>query len=96
MEVDYTNIPDFYLSQNYPNPFNPSTSIDFNIPEKTFVGLVLYDVTGKEIKKIIEHEMEAGYHSVRLSSEGISSGIYFYRMITGSGNTAVNKLTLIK
>lgn len=96
IEVDYINKFDFYLSQNYPNPYNPATKIDFNIPEKTFVRIILYDVTGREIKKIIDQEMEAGNYSVSLSSEGLSSGVYFYKMITGSGYTAVNKLTIIK
>ena len=96
IEVDYINKFDFYLSQNYPNPYNPATNIDFNIPEKTFVRIILYDVTGREIKKIIDQEMEAGNYSVSLSSEGLSSGVYFYKMITGSGYTAVNKLTIIK
>ncbi|MEP0861015.1 MAG: T9SS type A sorting domain-containing protein, partial [Ignavibacterium sp.] len=96
IEVDYINKLNFYLSQNYPNPFNPTTNIDFNLPEKTFVKIILYDITGREIKKIKEQEMEAGYYSVMLTSEGISSGVYFYKMITGSGFTVVNKLTIIK
>jgi photosystem II stability/assembly factor-like uncharacterized protein len=96
IDVEYVNNLDFYLAQNYPNPFNPYTNIDFNIPVKTFVRIILSDVTGKEMKKILSQEMEAGYYSVRFNSDGISSGVYFYKMITSSGYTAVNKLTIIK
>uniref|UniRef100_A0A7V2ZHI1 T9SS type A sorting domain-containing protein n=1 Tax=Ignavibacterium album TaxID=591197 RepID=A0A7V2ZHI1_9BACT len=96
VEVEYINKFDFYLSPNYPNPFNPSTKIDFNLTEKTFVRITLYDITGREIKKIIDEEMEAGNYTVSLNSEGIGSGVYFYEMITGSGFTAVNKLTILK
>lgn len=95
-EVDYINKSDFYLAQNYPNPFNPATNINFRIPEKTFVRMILYDVTGREIRKFVEKEMEEGYYSIQLNSNGISSGVYFYKMITSSGFTAVNKLTIMK
>ncbi len=96
IEVKYKSNHNFYLSQNYPNPFNPYTNIDFNIPDKTLVRIILYDATGREITKIIDQEMETGHYSVKLGSEGLSSGIYFYKMVTGSGYTAVNKLTIIK
>jgi photosystem II stability/assembly factor-like uncharacterized protein len=96
LEVKYISNFDLFLSHNYPNPFNPNTTIEYIIPERTFVKIILYDVTGREIKKIVEEEKEAGHHSVQLNLGGIGSGIYFYKMITGSGYTPVKKLSIIK
>lgn len=94
--IDYLHKIDFNLSQNFPNPFNPSTKINFSVPLKTFVKIILYDVTGSEIRRIIEQEMDVGSYEVQLNSKGISSGVYYYKMITSSGFTAVNKLIIIK
>jgi len=79
-------IPDkFNLGQNYPNPFNPSTSIDFNLPNDETVLLTIYDVTGKEIQKLLNNVFyKAGYHTVKFNASGIASGIYFYRIKAGN------------
>jgi photosystem II stability/assembly factor-like uncharacterized protein len=94
--IDYLHKIDFSLSQNFPNPFNPSTKINFSVPLKTFVKIILYDVTGREVKSIIEQEMDEGNYELQLNSNGISSGVYYYKMITSSGFNAVNKLIIIK
>ncbi len=87
---------DYYLSQNYPNPFNPETNIDYIIPEETLVNISLYDITAKKIKELINERKQPGYYTIKLKGGELSSGIYFYRLITGSGYTAVNKLTILK
>ena len=52
------NIPyNFSLSQNYPNPFNPSTQIDFDIPNSSFVKLNVYDALGKELEQLVNEEL---------------------------------------
>ena len=55
----------FSLSQNYPNPFNPSTTINFSLPQKSDVKLVVYDILGKEIKTILNDEKEAGSYHIK-------------------------------
>ncbi len=81
-------IPDNYdLSQNYPNPFNPSTKIKFTIPKTDFVSLKIYDILGKEVYTLISQKMSAGiytvdWNSIDYSGDYVSSGAYFYRMIT--------------
>jgi len=87
---------DFTLYQNFPNPFNPNTNITFEIPFQIEVKIILYDVTGQEIKTITNQKYEAGFHSVVLNADDLSSGVYLYRMTTLSGYTAVKKLTIIK
>ncbi|MBK7378534.1 MAG: T9SS type A sorting domain-containing protein [Ignavibacteriales bacterium] len=86
----------FTLIQNYPNPFNPITKITFEIPFQTEVRITLYDITGQEIKTLTNQKYEAGFHSVVINADDLSSGVYLYRMTTLSGYTAVKKLTIIK
>lgn len=74
----------FHLSQNYPNPFNPTTNIDFALPVDTKVSIILYDITGKQIKSILNQILNPGYHTICLNVSDLSTGIYFYRMVTGN------------
>ncbi|MCK6614688.1 MAG: immune inhibitor A [Ignavibacteriaceae bacterium] len=85
----------FELLGNYPNPFNPETSIRFSLPEAGSVSLIVYDVNGNEIKKLIEGRMEAGYHSVPFNSGGLASGVYIYKLTSGS-SLAVKKMILMR
>ena len=83
IEIDIS--PDkFELYQNYPNPFNPSTTIKYSIPEKSFVSLKVYDILGNEITTLVNKEQPIGYHYVDFYAPALSSGIYFYRLKTGS------------
>lgn len=74
----------FKLFQNYPNPFNPITKINFSVPKNVFVKLKVYDITGKEISVLVNEEKSAGYYSYEFSGKNLSSGIYFYKLITDS------------
>ena len=80
---------DYSLSQNYPNPFNPETEIRFSIPEENEVSIVIYDIIGKEVNRIVHSFMKPGIHKVvwdGTSSTGaqVGSGIYFYRIDAGN------------
>lgn len=85
----------FELYQNYPNPFNSQTTIKFEIPEKDFVILKLYDLTGNEIKTLINEELDRGKYSIALDANQLASGVYFYTMQTKSFK-ATKKLVLVK
>jgi hypothetical protein len=74
----------FTLSQNYPNPFNPSTVIRYGLPQRSHVGLELFNPLGQRVAVLVDGEKEAGYHSVTLESRGLASGIYFYRLQVGN------------
>jgi hypothetical protein len=90
------SIPTKYdLGQNYPNPFNPSTTIYFQLPEKKHVSLKIYDVQGTLVTTLVDGEMEAGYHSAQWNAGGYASGVYFYRISTGSF-VATKRLLLLK
>jgi hypothetical protein len=66
----------FQLQQNYPNPFNPATEIRFDLPETAQVQLSIFDVTGREVARLVEETMEAGSHQVSWSAGNLSSGVY--------------------
>ena len=91
-----SHVPDQYLlHQNYPNPFNPVTSITYELPLKSHVQLAIYDLTGKEVIKLVNEFKDSGKHGVKWNGSRISSGIYFYVLDTPS-NKLVKKLVLIK
>jgi hypothetical protein len=79
-------IPKSYaLYQNYPNPFNPSTTIEFDIPERTNVKLVIiYDILGREVETLIDKELEPGKYKINFTATNLPSGVYFYRLQAGN------------
>ena len=85
----------YKLDQNYPNPFNPSTTIRFALPQSTKVKITLYNILGEEVKTIIEQNFDAGLHELNINSEGLSAGVYIYRLQTDAF-TAVKKMMLFK
>jgi probable HAF family extracellular repeat protein len=92
----------FVLQQNYPNPFNPSTTIRYSIPASlnpskggTLVTLKVYDVLGNEVALLVNEELSAGLYEVEFSSNGLSSGIYFYKLQVDSF-TETRKMILIR
>lgn len=98
--VNITNetgsIPQGYtLSQNYPNPFNPVTKIRYELPNNGNVELTVFDMSGKEITKLVSNFQNAGVYSVEFDGTGLSSGVYFYRL-KASGFTDTKKMILIK
>jgi lysophospholipase L1-like esterase len=94
--IDYHNSPSNYdLGQNYPNPFNPSTSIRFQIPEREFVSLKIYNSLGKKVATLVNEEKGPGKYKITWNASDLPSGIYFYRIIT-AGYTETKKMLLLK
>lgn len=94
---------DFVLLQNYPNPFNPSTNIKFALPIEGFVTLRIYDLTGREIARLINNSYyPIGIFSYTLDASGynLASGVYIYKLDVSSQNYAVyseiKKMVLVK
>ena len=86
---------EFSLEQNYPNPFNPSTIISYQLASNSKVDLKIFDLLGREVKTLINQNLEAGIHSVTFSATDLPSGIYFYKLTAGSF-TQTKKMTLVK
>ncbi|MHB1685953.1 MAG: T9SS type A sorting domain-containing protein [Ignavibacteriaceae bacterium] len=85
----------FSLQQNYPNPFNPTTTINYSVPQNSFVTIKVYDVLGKEITTLVNHETRSGNYSVEFNASKFTSGVYYYRMQAGNF-TETKKLIVLK
>lgn len=83
------------LNQNYPNPFNPTTHIGFQISDRGFVSLKVFDVLGEEITTILNEEKSVGSYEVEFDASNLPSGIYFYQLKTGN-YIQTKKLLLLK
>ncbi|MFN3872851.1 MAG: T9SS type A sorting domain-containing protein [Ignavibacterium sp.] len=106
----YTGPKEYKLEQNYPNPFNPKTKIRYSIAstplslgEGLGVRLIVYDILGNEVTTLVNEEKEPGYYEVEFNAEGLSSGIYFYRLqsdntsiSTGQSYTQTRKMILLR
>lgn len=74
----------FGLDQNYPNPFNPATIISYEIRSAGQVTLRVYDVLGREVATLVDGYQGAGTHTSTFDGARLSSGVYFYRLQSGS------------
>ncbi len=86
----------YKLFQNYPNPFNSTTMITYAVPEKTFIKLNIYDITGRLIKQLVNNEQTTGYYSLAENLEELSSGIYLYTLLSNDKIINTKKLILVK
>jgi subtilisin-like proprotein convertase family protein len=86
---------EFKLSQNYPNPFNPLTKISYAIPVKGFVTMKVYDIMGKEVASLVNEVKDAGNYSVDFNGTNLSSGVYFYKLVSGKSSD-VKKMMIVK
>jgi hypothetical protein len=90
----------FALFQNYPNPFNPSTRIRFHVPVQSRVSIVMFDMTGREVRTVVSGDFSPGAYEKALDARDLASGVYVYRMTTqpsaGDAFVAVRKLVLVK
>jgi len=79
--VEEEGLPTEYsISQNYPNPFNPTTKLKFGLPQSSKTKLIVYDLLGRELKTLINSELEAGYHEINFDATNLPSGVYLYRI----------------
>ncbi|HTK80704.1 MAG TPA: T9SS type A sorting domain-containing protein [Bacteroidota bacterium] len=75
----------FSLEQNYPNPFNPLTTIRYSIPSDSRITLVVYNLLGEEVARIVDEVQHAGLHEATWpGADGTPSGVYYYRLTAGS------------
>jgi hypothetical protein len=85
LDVKETGVPlAFALEQNYPNPFNPATRIPFSVRGSGFVSLKVYDILGREVRTIVNENLQSGSYEVTFNAEGLASGVYFYRLQAGN------------
>jgi len=74
----------FRLEQNYPNPFNPTTNIVYDVPSQSRVTLTVLDVLGRELAVLVDQVQSPGRYKAIFDASGLASGVYFYRLASGS------------
>ena len=90
----------FVVAQNYPNPFNHRTVINYRLPSRSNEELMIYNIAGQRVRKLVSQNQNAGFHSINWDGtndlgQSVSSGIYFYRF-TSERTTGLNKMILMK
>ena len=83
------------LMQNYPNPFNLSTLIKYELLQQSQVTIAIYDILGRKVSTLEDAVQPAGYHELIWNAEGLSSGMYFYKLQAGD-YFETKKMMLIK
>jgi len=73
-----------HLEQNYPNPFNPTTNIRFSVPRQSHVTLKVFDMLGREVATLANEVKPPGAYAISWDAKGVSSGLYFYRIVAGA------------
>lgn len=90
--LEEVKLPTSYeLSQNYPNPFNSETIIQYQLPKDGQVSLIVYNMIGQEVKKLVDEHQKAGYHKVvwdgiERNGGKIGSGVYFIKLRVNNFN----------
>ena len=99
--ADGNAIPETYaVHQNYPNPFNPTTTLHYDLPEDSYVNIIIYDLMGHSIKRLLNDEQIAGYRSIHWNAtndygQPVSAGMYIYTIQAGDFRQT-KKMVLLK
>lgn len=90
----------FKLAQNYPNPlraaaFAAATTIEFELAKPSHVLVTVYDISGREVAKLLDREMAAGKWQIPFAGKALPAGAYFYQLKAGDF-TATRKMILVR
>lgn len=83
------------LTGNFPNPFNPTTRISYTVRETQYVQISVWDLSGQQVRVLVDQTLSPGYHEVTFDAEGLPSGTYFVRLSTSEG-TRTHQMVLMK
>jgi len=84
------------LSPAYPNPFNPATTISVALPEVAELRVTVYNMRGQEVAQLAAGEYQAGNHQLTFDAQGLATGVYLVQAQTDFGNSAIQKVMLMK
>ncbi|MDE3059238.1 MAG: T9SS type A sorting domain-containing protein, partial [Bacteroidota bacterium] len=87
--------------QNYPNPFNSSTTIQYKIPMRGKITVIIYDLLGREVRTLVNTEQPGGVYKAGWNMETdehiqVSSGVYFYRIAFAGDDRAHTSFVTVK
>ncbi|MBU0476133.1 MAG: T9SS type A sorting domain-containing protein [Bacteroidetes bacterium] len=90
-----SKVTDYELMSNYPNPFNPTTQISYQLPENSFVNLVVYNSLGQKVEELVNQHQSSGKYTVKFNAANLPSGVYIYKLQAGEFSN-VKKMLLTK
>ena len=85
----------FILFQNFPNPFNPHTLIKYSLPKPSDVTFSVYDIRGRNVKKVIYDNLKSGNHEILFDGSNLASGVYIYR-VSNENQSMMKRMILLK
>jgi hypothetical protein len=94
-EVDISTPNSYDLSQNYPNPFNPATKIKYSVPVEGFVNIAVFNILGEKVAELVNSIQKAGNYELTFNATNFASGMYIYRMESGSF-VSIKKMMILK
>ena len=101
MDISLSDIPNnFRLYNAYPNPFNPTTMIQYDLPEDSFVSINIYDMIGRHVRTMLNKRITAGQRSIiwdgtDSSGQPVSAGTYFFTIKTDQ-LSSTKKMIMLK
>ena len=91
---DNTEVDNGFAISSYPNPFNPTATIEYQIPKDGLVNLVVYNTLGQVVAELVNEHQSVGKYSVQFNASNLPSGIYFYKIESGSFSKSMKMLLL--
>ena len=101
MDISLSDIPNnFRLYNAYPNPFNPTTMIQYDLPEDSFISINIYDMIGRHVRTMLNKRITAGQRSIiwdgtDSSGQPVSAGTYFFTIKTDQFSST-KKMIMLK
>ncbi len=86
----------YRLFQNYPNPFNPSTNIKYSLPKQGHVVIIVYNIKGQVVDRLVDRAQSPGHHMTRWNAKQLSSELYFCQIIVDDKPIATRKAIYLK
>lgn len=80
---------------NYPNPFSSSTTIHFEVSERSYTSIIIRDLLGNEVARLINETLDKGKYSTEFSPDNLPNGIYTYTLVSGSSKL-MGKMSIMK
>lgn len=106
-KLDYVGIDDDapqvvttpFIRDLYPNPFNPEVTIRYELPARMDLDLIVYDLSGREVVRLVEGERAAGLHQMQWNGRDhvgnkVSTGVYFCRLQAGETSQTMKMVYL--
>lgn len=89
-----TNNQDVLSLSCYPNPSHVKTTARYFLPQNCNVNLAVFDLYGKEVKKLVDEEQSAGSHNLNFTTEELPEGYYFCRLQAGTNTETISTVKM--